>query len=193
MERRHRHLPGYRTMKWVTRHRVRVNRTASAWLIRQFIDREATFQVVEPYRVAEVDQATGAIGFDAPGGMRTVFSHPLVEPFPPSDRGWIERNVAASVRHTSPRLPSSGTVHAPHVPWWQVRRSARSVYGRLRRHGIEPQLSSNPGVHQAGRRKSAKQSHAARDPSGGVTEFRVSRAGGFRHCSRAGRCGLPIV
>jgi len=54
-------------MRWVTRHRVRVNRTATAWLVRRFIDHEATFQFVEPQQVAEVQRATGAIGFDAPG------------------------------------------------------------------------------------------------------------------------------
>lgn len=29
-------------MKWVTRHHIRVNRTATAWLVRRFIDPEAT-------------------------------------------------------------------------------------------------------------------------------------------------------
>ena len=29
-------------MRWVTRHRIRVNRTATAWLIRRFVDPEAT-------------------------------------------------------------------------------------------------------------------------------------------------------
>lgn len=30
-------------MKWVTRHRIRVNRVATAWLIRRFVDRSAVF------------------------------------------------------------------------------------------------------------------------------------------------------
>ncbi len=54
-------------MKWVTRRQIRVNRTATAWLIRQFIDSGATFLFVEPEAVAEVQQREGAIGFDAPG------------------------------------------------------------------------------------------------------------------------------
>ncbi len=54
-------------MKWVTRRRIRVNRTATAWLIRRFIDPRATFLFVETDEVNEVQQRAGAIGFDAPG------------------------------------------------------------------------------------------------------------------------------
>ncbi|HEV8511557.1 MAG TPA: chromate resistance protein ChrB domain-containing protein [Gemmatimonadales bacterium] len=54
-------------MQWVTRHQIRVNRTATAWLIRRFIDPAATFTFVDPANVAEVERRTGAIGFDAPG------------------------------------------------------------------------------------------------------------------------------
>ena len=54
-------------MQWVTRREIRVNRTATAWLIRRFIDSGATFIFVEPGEVAGVERRTGAIGFDAPG------------------------------------------------------------------------------------------------------------------------------
>jgi hypothetical protein len=54
-------------MRWVTRRQIRVNRTATAWLVRRFIDADATFEFVEPDAVADVERATGAIGFDAPG------------------------------------------------------------------------------------------------------------------------------
>src|SRR5438552_8802324 len=54
-------------MNWVTRRAIRVNRTATAWLIRRFVDREAEFMFVEPSEVHEVEQRDGAIGFDAPG------------------------------------------------------------------------------------------------------------------------------
>ena len=54
-------------MKWVTRKRIQVNRAATAWLIRRFIDREAEFLFVEPGDVASIQEAQGAIGFDAPG------------------------------------------------------------------------------------------------------------------------------
>src|SRR5512142_131187 len=53
-------------MRWVTRRHIRVNRTATAWLIRRFIDPVAELEFVEPEAVAEV-QRSGAIGFDAPG------------------------------------------------------------------------------------------------------------------------------
>jgi hypothetical protein len=54
-------------MRWVTRRQIRVNRTATAWLVRRFIDPGATFEFVEPADVADVERRTGAIGFDAPG------------------------------------------------------------------------------------------------------------------------------
>jgi hypothetical protein len=54
-------------MKWITRHRVHVNRTATAWLIRRFLDPAAEILFVEPERVAELQEREGAVGFDAPG------------------------------------------------------------------------------------------------------------------------------
>jgi len=54
-------------MKWVTRKNIRVNRVATAWLIRRFIDPQAEFIFVEPDQVAEVQTKQGAKGFDAPG------------------------------------------------------------------------------------------------------------------------------
>ena len=54
-------------MKWVTRKQIRVNRVATAWLIRRFIDPQAEFIFVEPADVAEVQRRENAKGFDAPG------------------------------------------------------------------------------------------------------------------------------
>ena len=54
-------------MQWVTRKQIRVNRVATAWLIRRFIDPRAEFIFVEPDQVAEVQSRQGAKGFDAPG------------------------------------------------------------------------------------------------------------------------------
>jgi hypothetical protein len=54
-------------MKWVTRKRVHVNRTATVWLIRRFLDPSAEILFVEPGEVAAVQNQEGAIGFDAPG------------------------------------------------------------------------------------------------------------------------------
>jgi hypothetical protein len=54
-------------MKWVTRSRPRVNRTATAWLIRRLIDPGAEILFVDPEHVAGIQQREEAIGFDAPG------------------------------------------------------------------------------------------------------------------------------
>ena len=54
-------------MKWVTRKNIRVNRVATAWLIRRFIDPAAEFSFVEPEVVAQAQIHQGAKGFDAPG------------------------------------------------------------------------------------------------------------------------------
>ena len=53
-------------MKWVTRRRIHVNRTATGWLIRRFLDPKAEIRFVEPADVAGVQEREGAIGFDAP-------------------------------------------------------------------------------------------------------------------------------
>ncbi len=54
-------------MKWITREGIRVNRTATCWLIRRFLDPEAEFIFVPADQVASMQAETGAIGFDAPG------------------------------------------------------------------------------------------------------------------------------
>ena len=54
-------------MKWVTRRRIQVNRAATAWLVRRFLDPKAEFLFVDPEQVAAVQQREGAVGFDAPG------------------------------------------------------------------------------------------------------------------------------
>jgi len=54
-------------MKWVTRKRIHVNRAATAWLIRRFLDPAAEILFVEPEEVALVQEREGAVGFDAPG------------------------------------------------------------------------------------------------------------------------------
>src|SRR3989338_5092512 len=53
-------------MKWVTREKIRVNRLATSWLIKRFIDKEAEFIFVKPEQVVEFE-AQGYVGFDAPG------------------------------------------------------------------------------------------------------------------------------
>lgn len=54
-------------MKWVTRRSIRVNRAATTWLIRRFIDPAAEFLFVDAADVARVQASEKATGFDAPG------------------------------------------------------------------------------------------------------------------------------
>lgn len=54
-------------MKWVTRRTIRVNRAATAWLVRRFVDADAEFLFVAPDEVARVQAQEAATGFDAPG------------------------------------------------------------------------------------------------------------------------------
>jgi len=54
-------------MKWITRERIRVNRTATCWLIRKFLDQDAEFLFVLADQVASMQAEAGATGFDAPG------------------------------------------------------------------------------------------------------------------------------
>ncbi len=59
-------------MRWVTRKQIRVNRTATCWLIRRFIDPDAEFIFVEPDAVVSVQVEQNATGFDAP---RATYPH----------------------------------------------------------------------------------------------------------------------
>ena len=60
-------------MKWVTRERPKIDRIACPWLIRRFIDPEATFLFVPTERVFDVVRASGATAYDIPGAE--PFSH----------------------------------------------------------------------------------------------------------------------
>lgn len=61
------HCASFGIVKWVTRKHIRVNRAATAWLIRRFIDRQAELIFVEPDEVAAIEAREHATGFDAPG------------------------------------------------------------------------------------------------------------------------------
>jgi hypothetical protein len=54
-------------MRWATRKHIRVNRAATAWLVRRFIDPAAAFEFIDPEQVALLERTEGVIGFDAPG------------------------------------------------------------------------------------------------------------------------------
>ena len=58
---------------WVTRERPKIDRIACPWLIRRFIDPEASFLFVPTERVFDVVRASGAIAYDIPGAE--PFSH----------------------------------------------------------------------------------------------------------------------
>jgi rhodanese-related sulfurtransferase len=58
---------------WVTRERPKIDRIACPWLIRRFIDPEASFLFVPTEQVFDVARATGAIAYDIPGAE--PFSH----------------------------------------------------------------------------------------------------------------------
>ena len=53
-------------MKWITRERPKIDRIASPWLIRRFIDQEAEFIYVPFDRVLEQAKVQNAIPFDIP-------------------------------------------------------------------------------------------------------------------------------
>ena len=61
-----------KTQLWVTRHRPKIDRVATPWLIRRFIDPTAEFMFVAPDQVANVAQRYNAIPFDIPD---VAFSH----------------------------------------------------------------------------------------------------------------------
>lgn len=63
-------------MKWVTRHRPKIDRLACPWLIRRFIDPDAEIRYVPPAQVFAVAQTEGAIPFDVPG-VELTHSGPL--------------------------------------------------------------------------------------------------------------------
>ena len=54
-------------MKWITRARVKVDRVACPWLIRNFVDPQAEFLFVPADKVTELAEREGAIPFDVEG------------------------------------------------------------------------------------------------------------------------------
>lgn len=56
-------------MKWITRQRIQVNRAATCWLVRRFLDPGAEFIFVPAEEVAAAQAENQATGFDAPGAI----------------------------------------------------------------------------------------------------------------------------
>ncbi|MEP6994328.1 MAG: chromate resistance protein ChrB domain-containing protein [Acidobacteriota bacterium] len=95
-------------MKWITRKRIHVNRTATGWLIRRFLDPTAEILFVEPDEVASVQDRQGAIGFDAPGAR-----------YPHKDalnRCSFEQLVAERLSHDAALLRLARIVHGADFP-----------------------------------------------------------------------------
>jgi rhodanese-related sulfurtransferase len=59
--------------QWVTRERPKIDRVACPWLVRRFIDPEATFLYVPTENVLSTATETGAVAYDIPGAE--PFSH----------------------------------------------------------------------------------------------------------------------
>ena len=54
-------------MKWITKEKVKVDRVACPWLIKNFIDPAAEFLFVEKDRVLEIAARENAVPYDIPG------------------------------------------------------------------------------------------------------------------------------
>lgn len=95
-------------MKWVTRKRIHVNRTATGWLIRRFLDPDAEILFVEPEEVASVQEREDAVGFDAPGAR-----HPHKDA---SGRCSFEQLVADRLSHDPALTRMARIVHGADFP-----------------------------------------------------------------------------
>jgi hypothetical protein len=51
-------------MKWITRERVKVDRVACPWLIKNFVDKDAEFVFVPPEKVMDEAKRLDAIPYD---------------------------------------------------------------------------------------------------------------------------------
>ena len=60
-------------MKWVTREKAKVDRTACPWLIKKFVDPKAEFLFVAAEKVLEAAKKEKATPFDAPGAELTHY------------------------------------------------------------------------------------------------------------------------
>jgi hypothetical protein len=115
-------------MLWVTRSQIRVNRAATGWLVRRFIDPGASFRFVEPAEVARFQADHGAIGFDAPGARyphkdargRCSFEV-LVEEYRPGD---ASLQALAGIVHCadfpSEKAPAGTAQHTAGIGSWDT-------------------------------------------------------------------------
>lgn len=64
-----RNIEDYQGRIWVTRKRPFVDRMASAWLIKKYIDKKAVFRFADEYDIGKVDR--GSVTYDVNGGTFT--------------------------------------------------------------------------------------------------------------------------
>ena len=83
---------------WVTRERPKIDRIACSWLIRRFIDPEATFLFAPTERVFDVARETGATAYDIPGA----------EPFSHDGDLCSFRRLSQGLRHRGPGARHAG-------------------------------------------------------------------------------------
>ena len=62
-------------MRWITRENVKVDRVACPWLIKRFVDREATFLFVPEAELLETARREGATPFDATRFAEVTLNH----------------------------------------------------------------------------------------------------------------------
>ena len=63
------HIENYKGRTWITRKRPFVDRMASAWLIKRFIDKKAVFRLIDEDELENIDKK--AVAFDIKGGEFT--------------------------------------------------------------------------------------------------------------------------
>ena len=151
-------------MKWVTRRRIHVNRTATGWLIRRFLDPIAEIVFVEPDEVTGIEARDGAIGFDAPGAK---YPHQDAEHMffaKGRIKGWDVVNEAIS---DDPQGTPRKSKWRDAIGEDAEQRKNREVFTCLRHDaGVRRPVGDQPGLHggRPGRR---------RDPGAGVVSLRL--------------------
>jgi hypothetical protein len=53
-------------VKWITREHAKVDRIACPWLIKNFVDKDAEFLLVQAHKVIQLAKEQNAIPFDVP-------------------------------------------------------------------------------------------------------------------------------
>jgi hypothetical protein len=68
-------------MKWITRERPKIARTACSWLIKNFIDKDAEFSYVPKDQFFENAKELGAVPYDIPGAENSHYGEKCIFDF----------------------------------------------------------------------------------------------------------------